>query len=299
MNTFELSFPRLRFRPVTIIGLILFPAITLSGVSSARTLQEIKATKEIRFCLAGSAHEFYQKNALALSKFLGDGIRPVFIHLKKWNDQFVNGKGMVIENGEYTPEPLASGRCDLYPNDLVEVPWREKKMAFVPLFISRNTIIINKQHRNTITQLSDLAGKTAAIMKGTSYQTWVEEQNRGRFKTNPIKMIFMPQEEAIKAAEAGKVDFGIIGADGALWAARTFAPNIHVAFPVGKTTVYGWCFRKTDKDLQKAVRHFFANQRKSPNSSLNKNWRDHTGLTLGEYILFVTSTSYPTEDGPK
>ena len=169
-------------------------------------------------------------------------------------------------------------------------------MAYILLFISRNTIIVNRNHMNEITDIKDLAGKTAAVMEGTSYQTWLEEQNHGRFKDHPIKMVFMPQEEAIKAAESGKVDFGIIGADGALWAAKSFAPYIHVAFPVGKITEYGWCFRKEDKDLQEAVQRFFATQRNAPDSPLNKNWKVHTGLTLGEFILFITSTPVMTDN---
>lgn len=287
---------QLRLTVTCFICMYFIGGSTLFSVVEARTLKEIEATKEIRFCLAGSAHDFYRKNAMALAEYLDNGIHPIFIQFDHWDDQFVNDHGVVIRDGEYTPEPLASGKCDLYPNDLVKVKWRENKIAYVSLFISRNTIIVNKAHMHNIMKPQDLAGKTAAVMKGTSYHSWLDDQNRGRFKDNPIKLVFMPQEEALKAAEAGDVDFGIIGADGALWATKTFAPNIHVAFPVGKTTEYGWCFQKADKDLQEAVEQFFAAQRKSLDSPLNKNWIEHTGLTLGEFILFVTSTPEPTDN---
>lgn len=280
---------------ITAILCLLFGGSSFSTLH-ARPLAEIQTSREIRFCLAGSAHEFYRKNALAFTEFLGNDIQPVFIRLNKWNDQFVNDKNIVAQDEEYTPEPLASGKCDVYPNDLVRVGWREKKMAFVLLFISRNTIIVSKNSHDKIPGQAYLAGKTAAIMEGTSYQTWIEEQNRGRFKDNPIQMIFMPQKDALKAAESGKVDFAVIGADGALWAARSFAPDIHVAFPVGEINEYGWCFRKQDTSLQEAVRQFFSTQKSSYNSPLNQNWREHTGLTLGEFTLFVTSTPIPTDN---
>jgi membrane-bound lytic murein transglycosylase F len=281
------------FTAILIISIL---EITSISTACARSLQDIKITNEIRFCLAGSAHDFYRKNAAAFAEYLGNGIKATYFQFENWNDQFVNDSGIVIKDGEYTPAPLANGKCDLYPNDLVVTDWRKKKMAFVPLFISRNTIITNKNRINEISDVKDLAGKKAAVMEGTSYHTWLEEQNQEHFKENPIKLIFMPQEEAIKSAESGRVDFGIIGADGALWAAKSFAPNIHVAFPVGNTTIYGWCFRKEDNDLQEAVRKFFASQKSSPESRLNKNWIDHTGLTLGEFILFVTSTPLPTDN---
>jgi membrane-bound lytic murein transglycosylase F len=294
-NTITKFMKRFVFIVTSNLIILLLGLNTVSTVC-ARSMQDIQTTKEIRLCLAGSAYDFYRKNGAAFAEFLGNGVKATYFQFDNWNDQFVNDSGVVIKDGEYTPAPLASGKCDLYPNDLVMEDWREKKMAFVPLFISRNTIIISKDRINEFTDVKDLAGKKAAIMEGTSYHMWLEEQNQKRFKDNPIKLVFMPQKEAIKAAEAGKVDFGIIGADGALWAAKSFAPNIHVAFPVGKTTIYGWCFRKDDRELQDAVRQFFASQKSYPESPLNKNWIEHTGLTVGEFILFVTSTPIPVDN---
>ena len=255
-----------------------------------RSLAEIRQTKEIRICLAGSSQDFYQKNALAFVEYLGNDIQPNFIRFAKWNDQFVNRDGVVVKADTYTPEPLASGKCDFYPNDLVELEWRAKKLAYVLLFISRNTIIINKNRGGEFRDINDLAGKTAAVMEGTSYQTWLEEQNKSLFKKNPIIFKLMPQEQAIKAVEAGKADFAVAGADGALWATHNFAKKAKVAFPVGEITEYGWCFRKEDRDLQKAAYDFFETQRNSPNSQLNKNWRESIGMSLGDFILFVTAS---------
>jgi hypothetical protein len=267
----------------------------LAPPAYGRSLAEIRESKEIRICLAGSSQDFYQKNAMAFVAYLGNDIQAKYIRFEKWNDQFLNQEGVVVKEGTYTPEPLASGKCDFYPNDLVRLEWREKKMAYVLLFISRNTIIINKSRVEEFRGLNDLAGKTAAVMEGTSFHNWLEEQNKALFEKDPIKLKFMPQEQAIKAVDSGKVDFAVAGADGALWAVKNFAKNAKVAFPTGEITEYGWCFRKEDKDLQEAVHNFFEVQKNSPDSQLNKNWQEYIGLTLGEFILFVTSTPEPTQ----
>jgi membrane-bound lytic murein transglycosylase F len=261
----------------------------------ARSLEEIRKTKEIRFCLAGSGKDFYQKNAQAFADYLGNGIQPEFIRFEAWNEQFLNRDGVFVEEGEYTPEPLESCRCDLYPNDLVKLEWREKKLAFVSLFLSRNTIIVNRADTRKYLTVKDLAGKTAGVMNGTSFHTWLEDQNKGVLKNNPAKIVFMPQKEAILAVDKGTVDFAISGADGALWAIKNFSTHAKIAFPVGETTEYGWCFRKEDKDLQSATADFFDSQKNDPDSQLNKNWKEYIGLSIGEFILFVTSSKLPQD----
>jgi len=262
----------------------------VSRLAYGRSLEEIRKTKELRICLAGSSQDFYQKNALAFVDYLGSDIQAKFVRFDNWNDQFLNRDGIVIQDEAYTPEPLASGRCDLYPNDLVRLEWREKKMAYVILYFSRNTIIVDKARIGEFKDIHDLAGKTVAVMEGTSYHTWLEEQNATLFKNNPVRITFMPQQEAILAVTAGHFDFAVTGTDGALWAIHRFAPDATVAFPVGERTEYGWCFRNEDADLQEAVRQFFDAQRRSPDSELNRNWQEYIGMTLGEFTLFVTST---------
>jgi ABC-type amino acid transport substrate-binding protein len=277
-----------------VLTLVFFLAPTaLHRTAWGRSLADIRKSGVIRICIAGSGHDFYRINAMAFVSYLGNDIQPIITRFERWDDQFQNSEGVVIRNGEYTPEPLASGSCDLYPNDLVKLEWREKKLAYVLLFISRNTIIVSKARGAELKVIDDLAGRTAAVMKGTSYHTWLEEMNRGRFRDNPVKLVFMPQREAILAVEAGEADFSVAGADGALWAVKNFASNASVAFPAGGITEYGWCFRKEDRELQRAARRFFDQQKQNPDSAMNRNWKKKIGLTLDDFILFVTSTPIP------
>jgi membrane-bound lytic murein transglycosylase F len=285
--------------PVTkicILSCFLFTGICISNVVAARSLTTIIDTNEIRICLAGSTQDFYKKNALAFvdylnKNFISGELQATFISFEKWNDQFVKNNGKVAKDESYTPAPLASGECDLYPNDLVRVDWRESKMAYVDIFFSRNIILVHKSKINEYKQVSDLAGKTAAVMGGTSFHSWLEEQNETQFKSNPIKIALLPQQDAFKAISSNKYDFAITGADGAFWAINSTAPDAVVAFPVGKSkTIYGWCFRKEDKHLQAVVSDFFIEQRSRLDSQLNTNWKEYYGISLSEFSLFLSST---------
>lgn len=279
---------------VAMLSLIcVFVLLLFNRPAWGRSLDEIMKSGVIRICLAGTKQDFYQKNAMVYVDFLGDGVKPEVTHFEAWDDQFRNDAGEVLRNEAYTPEPLASGQCDMYPNDLVKVEWREKKLAYVPLYISRNTIIVNNARKEEFKEIKDLAGKTAAVMKGTSYHTWLDEMNLTAFRANPVKIVFLPQKDAILAVDAGKADFSVIGADGALWSMKNFASNVSVAFPVGEFTEYGWCFRKADKDLQESVARFFDQQKKRPDSQLNRNWKENTGMTLNDFIMFVSQASRP------
>lgn len=162
-----------------------------------RSLDEIRSSGVIRICLAGTRQDFYQKNAMAFVDFLGGGVKPEFTHFDTWDDQFRNRAGEVLRDEAYTPEPPASGTCDMYPDDLVRLEWREKKLAYVPLYIFRNPIIVNKARKADFTGIKDFAGKTAAVMKGTAYHTWLDEMNRSVFHKNPVKIVFLPQKNAI------------------------------------------------------------------------------------------------------
>ena len=169
--------------------------------------------------------------------------------------------------------------------------WRESKLAYVDLFHSRNTIIAHKSRIAGFRQLADLAGKTAAVMEGTSYHSWLEEQNKELYLSNPVQIVLLPQKTAIEAVSSDKYDFAITSADGAFWAIKNFAPDAAVAFAFGENrTVFGWCFRKQDTDLQDAVRLFFDQQTSQADSELNANWKKYIGISLSEFELFVATS---------
>ncbi len=269
----------------------------------ARSLAEINRTGEIRFgispihpsvCRAepqgcrtdcritGPAYDI----ALAFAATLGPNVRARFLRID-WDEQFFNQDGKNIRDDAYTPELLASGQVDLYPNNLSTNEWRKKKMDMVTLFPSRRMVIVNRFRKEAIRNSSDLAGKVAVVEKDTSYHTWLQEQDRGVFASHPIEIRLMNTDECLKAVDKGEADFTIIDSDAAIWAVRQEYRNLDMVFPIGTTDENGWGLRKQDNDLQDAVRRFFSAQRADEHSELNRIWQKYYGMSLTQFTRLV------------
>lgn len=282
--------------------------IALIGIAeaNARSLEEIKASKEIRICivpdlsvvtaepadcienctLSGPVYE----EILAFTETLGKDIKSRFIKVE-WDEQFYNKEGKNIYDAEYNPELFVSGRCDIFPSNLTKTEWRLKKMDFVTVFPSRMMVIIHKSKKSLFKTAFDLAGKRAAIVLNTSYYTWIKEQNQKIYSSNPIKAEFVQSdEEAIEIVMANKADFTLIDADKAIWIIRHKIKDAMVAFPVGPTDEIGWAFSRQDKELQAAVQKFFDEQR-SETSVLNRIWEKYFGVTLNKFITIIKATN--------
>ena len=264
---------------------LFFIGLYAPGQAWPRSLKEIRKTNELRICVAGSSYELYTAMALAFAEHLG--VSPRVKRLDSWDQQFQNDKGVTDKDAAYTPALMDSGDCDVYPNDLVKNDWRLKKLDFVILFRTRMVVVVNKDNQPAYKGVADLAGKKAAIQKGTSYSSWLETQNAGPLVSSPIQIQFMTTDESMQAVDTKFVDFTVIGADGALNWTRNKVKNVVVAFPVGDTTEVGWAFRKKDKDLQEAVRRFFDSQA-AVGSRFDEIWKEKVGIPLSEFNVFIT-----------
>lgn len=286
--------------------LILSAAWGVSAATAhARSLEEIEKTRELRVCLSpihpsvcsatpegcrdncsftGPAYEVAQ----AFAEHLGKDIHPRFIRVG-WDEQFFNKDGVTVQEDAYTPELLASGTCDVYPNYLAKNEWRLKKIDIVTLFPNRRMVVVKRTERGRFRTVADLAGKTATIEKNTSYHTWLQEQNKGAFASNPIRILLLPVDEGLKAVVAGQADFTIVDVDAAIWAVRNQYANTDMAFAVGPRDEIGWGFRKEDKELQEAARLFFEGERASRDSRLNAIWQKYLGMSLTDFIGLVSS----------
>ena len=264
---------------------LFFIGLYAPGQAWPRSLKEIRKTNELRICVAGSSYELYTAMALAFAEHLG--VSPRVKRLDSWDQQFQNDKGVTDKEAAYTPALMDSGDCDCYPNDVVKNDWRLKKLDFVILFRTRIVVVVNKDNQPAYKGVADLAGKKAAIQKGTSYSSWLETQNAGPLVSSPIQIHFMTTDECMQAVDTKFVDFTVIGADGALNWTRNKVKNVVVAFPVGDTTEVGWAFRKKDKDLQEAVRRFFDSQA-AVGSRFDEIWKEKVGIPLSEFNVFIT-----------
>jgi membrane-bound lytic murein transglycosylase MltF len=263
---------------------LLFIGLFAPGWAWPRSLEEIRKTNELRICVAGSSYELYTAMALVFAEHLG--VSPRVKRLDIWDQQFQNDKGVTDNEAAYTPALMDSGECDCYPNDVVKNDWRLKKLDFVILFRTRMVVVVHKDNQ-AYTGVTDLAGKNAAIQKGTSYHSWLETQNAGPLASSPIQIQFMTTDQSMQAVDAKSADFTIIGADGALNWTRNRVKNLVVAFPIGDTTEVGWAFRKKDKDLQEAVRRFFDSQA-AVGSRFDDIWKEKVGIPLSEFNVFIT-----------
>lgn len=276
-----------------------------ANLAQARSLAQIEQSKELRICIApihpsaatveppacrdkcefsGPVYE----QSLVFAKFLGNGIRPKFLRVD-WDQHFFNKEGKTVREGSYTPELLASAKCDLYPGNLTKNEWRLKKLDFVTVFPSRMMVIVAKEMKAKIKTAADLAGKTAAVEKDTSFHTWLQAQNQTTYAADPVNLELLGTTDSLLAVEAGKADFTIADSDIAIWAVRHELKSATTAFPVGPIDEIGWGFRKDDKDLQAAAQKFIDVQRRNPDSELNSIWKKHFGRTLTEFIALMVA----------
>lgn len=266
--------------------LVLLGWLAAIGTTEARTLQDIHSTGILRICVAGANSSFYQANGEAFARFLG--VSPAVTYLSSWDQQFHNRNGQTVHDAEYESELLASGRCDVFPNDLHILEWRKTKMALVPYYEARKVIIAHRDSRNTLTQLQDLAGRTAAVQKGTAYDDWIQRQNKETFATNPIVVKYAPTDQSVKLVTEKKVDFTVLGTEGAFKWVRSNLQTLDLFFPVDDVVQVGWGVSPSASQLRRQLERFF-NESKRVGSELDNSWLYQHGISLKEYQIYEAS----------
>lgn len=272
-----------------LLPLVTAAALAGAGSTHGRTLAEIRNTGELRVCVAGSSADFYRTNAQEFARYLGVPARVE--NLPTWDAQFVNAQGVVQRDARYEAAPLASGRCDLYPNDLHITPWREQKMVLVPYFSTRNVVVARPDARSILRSPEDLAGRTAAVQAGTAYEGWLRTYNATN-KNTPITIHPMATAQAMQAVAQRRADFTVIAAESAFKWVRDDLDNLDLLFPVGELTQVGWGISPNTPDLEQALSAFFSQSRRV-GSGLDISWRNKYGVSLMEYQMY--SASFDTD----
>lgn len=269
-------------------------ALLLPGLAQGRTLADIRSSGELRICVAGSSAEFYRANGEEFARHLG--VRAKTETLPNWDAQFHDARGVVEREARYEAASLASGRCDLYPNDLHIVPWRELKMRLVPYFATRNMVVARPDMRSVLYGPQDLRGRVAAVQAGTAYESWLRSFNAEGLG-EPVLIRTAPTAQAMKEVVERRADFTVIAAEAAFKWVRDDLDNLDLLFPVGEGTEVGWGMGFHAHDLDKALRAFFADSRRV-GSGLDLSWRRKYGISLMEYQLFSASldTGHPWRD---
>jgi len=139
--------------------------VLIAASTSARTLPQIRESGVLRICTAGSSASFYRANGEAFARFLD--VRAVVTELPSFEAQFHNAEGITVRGDSDEPQRLADGSCDLYPNDLHIVSWRESKLRLVPYYAVRNVIVAHRDSRVGIRNVGDLErGRPSAAANG-------------------------------------------------------------------------------------------------------------------------------------
>ncbi len=258
----------------------------MSAGSYARSLQEIDATATLRICVAGSAADFYQANGEAFAYYLG--VRPEVKRLDNFDQQFHNNEGVTVKEESYQSKLLANGSCDVFPNDLHIVDWRESKMRLVPYYSARNVVLAHPALSSVLKSPEDLAGRVAAVQKGTSYEEWLLAANADQFSARPVEIRNAPTNDSVRMVAERQADFTIIGTESAFRWARTDAQNVTILFPVSAPVKVGWGVSASSTDLAQSLERFFADN-KQLDSQLDRNWRTRRMVSLMEYQLFEAS----------
>lgn len=252
----------------------------------ARTLPQIRKSAVLRVCVAGSSAAFYRTNAEAFARFLG--VRAEVTELASFDAQFHNDQGVTVRDGSYDPKLLADGSCDLYPNDLQIAPWREKKVRLVPYYRVRNVVVAHRSNQPMAKEVADLGGLTAAIQKGTIYEQWIDEENRGPLSSHPVELVYAPTDQAVKLVAEAKADFTVLGSESALRWAREDPERLALSFPVSEPVSVGWGVSRKAPDLAAELERFFQAS-KRVDSPLDASWRRYYRVSLMEYHLFEES----------
>lgn len=274
-------------RPFVFALLACVAWLACGGVAVARTLADVRASNELRICVAGSSAAFYQANGEAFARQLG--VKAVVTQLKAWDDQFKNRDGHLVRDGHYLARPLENGECDLFPNDLHVLDWRLSKMDLVPYYTVRKMVIAQQRLRQTVRSPADLAGLRAAVQKGTSYDAWLNAENATTYRDKPVQIAHHPTLESVQRVSQGLADFTVTGSEGAFkWIRSGDYENLDLLFPVDDIVSVGWGIAPSAGDLREALQSFFDDSLRV-GSELDRSWQRYYGISRTEYKFFEQS----------
>ena len=288
---------------LTLSAFVAVAVLMMAKTGQARSLDEIRASGELRICLApihpsiaiaepagcgddcrfsGPAFEA----AEAFAATLKDIAEPVYRKIA-WDEQFQNAAGETIREKAYTPALLANGTCDIFPNHMTVTDWRLSKIDIVPLFQNRMMVMVNKGRADEFKNASDLAGKITAVEENTSFHSWLQKQNTQDYATDPVVINLEVAAENYELLDDGEIDFAIADANSALWMIRHQLKQTEVAFPVGDSQQIGWALSTEDAELRQLVEAFFYEQKAAQATKLNQIWEKHFGVSLNRFETLV------------
>jgi two-component system sensor histidine kinase/response regulator len=168
----------------------------------------------------------------------------------------------------------------------------------VPYYNARNVVLAHPAQRAVLKSPDDLAGRVAAVQKGTSYEDWLLAANEGKYASNPVVIRNAPTSDSVRMVAERKADFTIIGTESAFRWTRTEMANMTILFPVSTPVSVGWGVSAAATDLAQSLERFLADSKRI-DSQLDNNWRTRRLVSLMEYHLFEASFRDERIDWPE
>ena len=277
---------------------------SLIGLPAAATLEPVSGSRVLRACLAPIDPALVRvapEGCETDCEFTGlvvdqvrafaDSLIDIEVQLVEvgWAEQFENNHGVVDKPAAYTPRLLQDGSCDMYVSNLSVLPWRETKVAIVPLYQNRMIVMIRSKREADFPDLQALAGKTAIVEEQSSFHSWLLERNAELFYNHPVTIQLADETPPFDLVASGLFDFTITDADIAVFAMKNRHKGLTPTFAVGPIQQLGWGVSTDNTDLQTLITDFFQQQRADIDSPLNKAWRSHLGITINEFESLIQS----------
>lgn len=286
-----------------IIGVLTLALSLTAQQVAARSVGEIMESGVLRACVPtanppdGEAIPEGCKGYCQYEGIIGDLVQtfaqsldltPEY-YVQSWDELFHNADGMTDKEATYMPVALENQHCDMVGAVMVALDWRLKKIDMHCFLPSRMMVVARKDRQSEFTSLEDLAGRTVSVEQSMYLHTWVQDQNAGSLKDNPIEIQFRPYDQSIPAVDAGEADFTVVSVLDALYQTRHLSQDSAVAFAVGPTNEGCWGYRKGDTEMGALIKAFFDGQTADHNSELNSVWDRYYGISFSDFVRLVSA----------
>ncbi len=206
--------------------------------------------------------------------------------LVRWPELFSKGS-----SGE--PQLFGAQLCSFFAVALTFTEEREKMFKMIAIYPGRTMVVVPKKNEISFKDIRSLAAKRTAVVKQTTYASWLAKANETELKKNPIRIKDLKDGGAVELLNRGEIDFVLMDTIQAFYLLLKKPGQYALAFPAGENERIGWAFPKGDKLLAVQFENYLKSERLDPKSDVNKIFEKYFGLNVQEFENVVfTSFGY-------
>lgn len=259
------------------------------AITASVPLSSSAETKKLKICFTpwfggSDARNFgpdYEMSKDFASKF---GYEATFKEVK-YSDLF-----NLDDANKKSTSLLSEGICELYATSITLTPDRQKIARIIPIYPGRSYVVTHLKSKR-IVNVKELNGLKTSVVKGTSYQTILENINAKIEEKNRIRIEITPAGGNLGKLLDRKIDFLVMDAALAFATVINRPKELRLGFPVGDVEQIGWAVAKDAKLLSKQVAKYAADEKNQQTGSTSRIFKKYFGLSFSDYqktILSVT-----------